>query len=428
MGNEIRDREERLVDPEATKSIDKKRWFTLFLQIIVGSITAYIYCITVYIGPMAEQRGWNPQTVILAFSLMTGVGIVASIVGGNLRDRFGNRWCLKIGGLGFGICVILSSLKASVWFFVLGQGVGATFFMYIVYVSQMANIGELFPDRKGMALGIGIGGINLGSALIAPLAEWLLRIMGISPSIILQGVVYGGLTVLCGFLITEAPAGYRPQGWVPKAITNEDSEDEEEDDGFTWKQTIKTSGFWLMSLCFAVNSILVMGVSSNMSLLAQDALGCSTAQGAWMYTLFSIFGGVGGFIVGSISDKFGSMRTWVFALFVTCVVVIGVALFGLNIYALFIFAFCVVTGLMMGAMQTLLVAGLMDGFGKKNFGTNFGLIQVLGAVGTIAGSELSVSVPTQTYMTIAGASSGVAAVLGILSIIAINRVRNKKVL
>lgn len=430
MDNEIRDREEMLVDPETTRSIDRKRWFTLFLQIIVGSITAYIYIINIYIGPMAEQRGWNPQTVVLAFSLMTAVGIVASIVGGSLRDRFGNRWCLKVGGLGFGICVLISSLKASVWLFVLGQGVGATFFMYVVYVSQMANIAALFPDRKGMALGIGIGGINLGSALIAPLAEWLLRTMGISPSIALQGIVYGGVTVLCGFLITEAPKGYKPMGWTLDEIEREDGEivKENEIDGFTWKETIKTSGFWLMSLCFAISSVLIMGVSSNMSLLAQDCLGVGTAKAAWIYTVFCVFGGFGGFVVGSISDRLGSLRTWLYCSFITFLAVIAFALFGLNVFSFFMIVVCGLVGLVMGAMQTLLVASLMDAFGGKNFGINFGLIQVLGAAATMIGSELSVTLPSRSFFIIGALCSAAAVLIGLITIKAVNRARQMKVL
>lgn len=417
------------VDVELASSVnvDKRRWFTLLLQIIIGSVTAYIYCVNIYIGPMAEQYGWNPQIVVLAFSLSTATGVVASIVGGSLRDRFGNKWCLKFGGLGFGICVILSALKVSVWFFVIGQGIGATFFMYIVYVSQMANIGELFPDRKGMAIGIGIGGINLGSALIVPLSEWLLRFMGISPSIALQGIVYGGLTIVCGFLVTEAPKGYKPAGWTPKFNEKELQEDHD-DGGLTWKQSIKTAGFWLLSASFALAAVIIMGLSSNLSLIAQDCLGVSTSKAAWLYTVFALFGGVGGFIFGSIGDKFGSLRSFVCCLFITAVAIIAGCFIGFDSFALFVIVIASWTGLVMGGYQTLVVASLMDGFGNKNFGINFGICGVLTAAGTFYGANISVSMASEDFLMIGAICAALGGVIGIITIILVNKMRGKKVL
>ena len=201
-----------------TGRVDKLRWVTIVLQMFVGSATAFVYCISVFIGPLATKYGWDPSQIVLAYTFMMIVGMPGSIVGGALKAKWGNKMVLKAGGLAFGAFIILSTLVANVWWFVIMFGCMASFCMYVVYVAQLANVGELFPDLRGLSMGLVIGGITVGSAMISPLSEWLVRHMDVMHCIALQGAVYGALVMVCGFLIVEAPANYRPRGWAPPEV------------------------------------------------------------------------------------------------------------------------------------------------------------------------------------------------------------------
>lgn len=189
-----------------TGRVDKLRWVTIVLQMFVGSATAFVYCISVFIGPLATKYGWDPSQIVLAYTFMMIVGMPGSVVGGALKAKWGNKMVLKAGGLAFGAFVILSTLVANVWWFVIMFGCMASFCMYVVYAAQLANVGELFPDLRGLSMGLVIGGITVGSAMISPLSEWLVRHMDVMHCIALQGAVYGALVMVCGFLIVEAPA------------------------------------------------------------------------------------------------------------------------------------------------------------------------------------------------------------------------------
>ena len=78
-----------------TRKIDGLRWLTLAMQILVGTSCAYVYCLSVYVGPLAEEFGWDPEIIIVSYTLMMAMGLPGSIVGGYLRKKFGNRFVKK---------------------------------------------------------------------------------------------------------------------------------------------------------------------------------------------------------------------------------------------------------------------------------------------------------------------------------------------
>ena len=49
-----------------TRKIDGLRWLTLAMQILVGTSCAYVYCLSVYVGPLAEEFGWDPEIIIVS--------------------------------------------------------------------------------------------------------------------------------------------------------------------------------------------------------------------------------------------------------------------------------------------------------------------------------------------------------------------------
>lgn len=190
----------------STRAIDKKRWLALVLQMLVGSVTAYVYNLTIYIGPLQEQKGWDPTVVVLVWTIMMVVGLPGSLIGGKLNAKFGSRFTLKVGGLAFGLAVILSSFSTSAIMFVVTDSL-ACLLMYVIYVSQLANVGSLFPDKSAFATGLFIAATALGTAAMAPFIEWLTRTMDLMHGIALQGAIYGIIVIVCGFIIVEAPKG-----------------------------------------------------------------------------------------------------------------------------------------------------------------------------------------------------------------------------
>src|SRR5260370_29153685 len=90
---------------------------------------------------------------------------------GRLQDKVGNFWILIKGGLvvsfGFFLCAYTSSLTYLIVCFGLLGGIGNGF----GYATPIPGMAKWFPDRRGLAVGLAVGGYGGGSAIFGPLAN-----------------------------------------------------------------------------------------------------------------------------------------------------------------------------------------------------------------------------------------------------------------
>ena len=73
-----------------------------------------------------------------------------------------------------------------------------------------------FPDKRGLAVGLAVGGYGAGSAIFGPLAaSYLIPHFGWRTTFQVLGVIFFVMTVFGAFLLKNPPAGYKPAGWTP---------------------------------------------------------------------------------------------------------------------------------------------------------------------------------------------------------------------
>lgn len=409
-----------------TSRIDKMRWVTVLLQMLVGSAMAYVYCLSVYVGPLSTEYGWDPSVIVIAYSAMMFLGLPGSVVGGKLKEKFGNKTVMKVGGLLFALFVIASSFSTGPWGFVILFGVCASFFMYVVYVVQLANIGELFPDKRGLAMGITIAGITVGSALISPLSEYLCRIMDTLHTVALQGAVYGAFVIIAGFLICDAPKGYRPTGWRPKEMEGLDETIIEGDNDISWRRALKMKGFWLYFLGSTAGACFMTGYQGNAVLITQDAIGCTSAQAAWLYSFWLVVLGAAGMVLGFVSDKWtGPIKTQAVFYMVTALALILYKVTGSDdMWAFVVVIFCF--ALAAGSTQALMPTFTMDLFGSKHYGIIFGFFLFAPSLGGLVGPQLTTRFPADTFLTLGILLELVCAIFYIFTAVAINKDMGRK--
>lgn len=412
-----------------TSRIDKLRWLMVIAMTLVGMTSAYVNAISAYIGPFAE-KGWDSTIIVIAFSVMTFMSLPGSIVGGALKARFGNKLVLKVGGLGFAVTCVATVFVTSPWAYVVLMGGVAPFFVYCVYVIQMANIGELFPDRAGLATGLFVAGIAIASALILPFTEWLTRVMDVMYGIGLSGIVYGGFTVLVGFIMIDAPKDYRPQGWTPEEYEILDEEKAELADSnkdVNWAKMMIRPAFWMVYIGEVCFGVLSSGLYSNFIGMVSELLGVSDSTAAWLYSLFTLVMGGSGILLGYISDKlFGPTKSLALCCLLTAIAIGVFLVTGGNSYALFI-AFIVIAGTALGAMQALTPNIMMLAWGNKYFGINYGIMLTALTVGSFIGPQLAVRISMLQFLAVSGVVMVVAAVLIFASTMFLNKDLGKKV-
>lgn len=412
-----------------TRKIDKLRWLMVIAMMLVGMTSAYINAISAYIGPFTE-KGWDPTIVVIAYSVMTFMSLPGSIVGGALKAKFGNKLVLKVGGLGFALTCIATVFITSPWAYVVLMGGVTPFFVYCVYVVQMANIGELFPDRAGLATGLFVAGIGVASALILPLTEWLTRTIDVMYGIGLSGIVYGGFTVLIGFIMIDAPKDYKPEGWTPQEyeiLDEEKAEKTDSDKNVNWMKMMIRPAFWMVYIGEVCFGVLSSGLYSNFIVMVSDLLGVSSSTAAWLYSLFTLVMGGSGIVLGYISDKlFGPTKSLAICCLLTAAAIGLFLATGGNSYVLFV-AFIVIAGMALGSVQALTPNIMMMAWGNKYFGINYGIMLTTLTVGSFIGPQLAVRFSMIEFLGVAGILMVVAAVLIFASTVFLNRDLGKKV-
>lgn len=403
-------------------NIDKSRWITLVLILLVGATSAFLNCLSVYIAPLAE-RGWDPSVVVIAYTLMMFMAVFGSLLGGKLQEKVGNRNVLKICGLGFMLSVIGASFSVSAWMYVILMGGLAPIFVYCIYVAQLGNLGALFPERVGFVTGalmIGIYGIG---AILVPLATQMTASMDVMMGIRILGIIIGAFAVISGFLIVEAPEGYAPKGWTPPDYAGIS----ENEGGMTidtpWRKLFTLKSFWILFIGQIAMGIFCAGAQGAFIPMAMAVTGCSEVSAAGSYSVFAVIMGCSGLVIGFLSDKiFGPIKWMAFTAIVAAAFVGVFIVSGSISYTLFM-VFVVVLGIAVGTCTTLLAVVLMGAYGNKFFGVNFGIFNVAMLVSSYVGPQLAVGENIRNFFIVGAAGLVVGAVIFLIG----ERVRNKEV-
>ncbi len=353
-------------------SIDKKRWILLVIQGIIGTLSSFAYILTIFLGPLSETRGWGIPNIVLAFTVSMWIGTPALVFAGKLRDTFGNKKLIIVGAICYGITIIASAFVSSVTAYVVLIGGVSSIFMFIIYSAQLANVGEMFPDRRGMATGLYFSILNISVGLLAPIVEFLIRYYGVTNAIIIVGAACGVLMVVLGLFVFNPPENYCPKGWSPNTSKLETITAGPE---YTWKQMIKTPAYYAIVLTLLFLGISGQYIAVNASLLAQNSLGVGTAAGAWIVAASSICGAVGGFLFGTICDKFGAAKAFLSIGAVMLAMQVVYLVFAQGNPLLFTLAIGSIS-LGYAGVGSLISTVTMNTFGIKNFGLNFSIIGI----------------------------------------------------
>src|SRR5205085_4683374 len=129
---------------------------------------------------------------------------------------------------GPGICAFLGAVLVSAGFFV-ASFTTSLLFLYMIfgivvgagngfgYSTPMPVASKWFPDKRGLVVGLMVGGYGASSAILGPLATQWIGSMGWRPTFQLLGAAFFVLGMIGSWLMVNPPQGYRPAGWSSKA-------------------------------------------------------------------------------------------------------------------------------------------------------------------------------------------------------------------
>ena len=161
-------------------------------------------------------------------------------------------------------------------------------------------------------------------------------------------------------------------------------------------------------------------------MITVDITGVTDANAAWIYTVFSLVMGCSGLVVGGISDKVLGPAKVIAITSIAAALVSGIFIFtnvtSMTMYIIFVS----VVGIAIASVSTLIAVILMNAYGSKNFGINFGLIQCGPLIGSFIGPQLAVR-ESMTFLTVGAIAMLVCGVLFLLAGTVLNKEIGKKV-
>jgi MFS transporter, OFA family, oxalate/formate antiporter len=354
-------------------------WYVVagaFAVTFVGFGNAYSF--GAFLRPLQTDFDASRGSISLVFSLAGFLYFAFGIVSGPLADRWGSGRLAFAGMVLVGLGLVAASAARSLGQVYLAYGLGVGLGIGCSYVPVLGAVQRWFVRRRGLASGLAVSGIGVGTLIMPPLASLLIGAVGWRETYLIFGCLTGIAGAAMALLIENDPRGrgLGPDGDPPLAdVRSESVAGVPLGEAITSRRFIRLYGACL---------VLSFGLFVPFVHLVPYALDHHVAQSAAVLLLGVIGVGstAGRFFLGGLADRFGRPLS-LLAMFVGMGLSFAVWLFAADFWMLAAFAF--VYGLFYGGFVALIPAVTVDYFGGRNAGSLIGILYTSVALGTLVG-------------------------------------------
>jgi OFA family oxalate/formate antiporter-like MFS transporter len=340
------------------------------MNLALGSLYAW----SVFVLPLEREFGWRRSDTSWVYTIAIVTFALTFVAAGRIQDLKGPKICAFLGGLLVSGGFFLSSYTSSLLFLYLTFGVVVGLGNGFGYATPIPVASKWFPDKRGLVVGLMVGGYGAGSALLGPLAIRLISSVGWRPTFQILGVVFFVMTMIGTALLKNPPSGYRPPNWQPPS-GNVASAD------YSTAEMLATPTFYLMWVAYCLGTTAgQMAISQLVPFAGSAGLG---ALASTLVLPVSALGNAGGRILsGWMSDRFGRLAT-----LKTMILISAAAMPALVLWrqqpALF-FILVAVVYWCYGTQLSVFASTTADFYGTRNLGLNYGvLFTAWGAAGIL---------------------------------------------
>jgi MFS family permease len=359
----------------------------------MGIVTSFSVFFTALIDEFHWSRGGTAGVQSMALLTYT---ILAPFVG-SLIDRFGPKKIILPGiillSTGVALCSQIHSLLS---FYIFYGIVVAAGFTCINILAYSAILSHWFERRRGIASGITVSGMGLGTFLLVPMCQYLINLWGWRLSYLCLGaLVFCVLFPLCLLFLRNRPEelGLQPDGPIEPGVRRNRRvqviDQAWANTNWTVSKAMTTARFWaLLSLFFLSMTGLYVLLVHEVRFLVDRGFGRMTA--AYILSLIGAISIFSRIFWGWLSDRIGREKT------VTAgnAFVAGAAIFLLllnhphssRIYA---YLFAVTFGIGWGVTAPMLMAMTADLFQGRRFGSIYGVVEAVVGAGSAVGAWLA---------------------------------------
>jgi OFA family oxalate/formate antiporter-like MFS transporter len=146
------------------------RWRVVAGGVLMNLALGSLYAWSVFVAPLEKEFGWRRAQTSLVFTIAVVTFAITFIFGGRLQDRRGPRPAAFIGTVLVSLGFFLTSLTSSLTFLYVVFGVIVGAGNGFGYATPIPVASKWFPDKRGLVVGLMVGGYGASSAIIGPLA------------------------------------------------------------------------------------------------------------------------------------------------------------------------------------------------------------------------------------------------------------------
>ena len=351
-------------------------WIIVGVGIVVTCIgLGSMLSLSVFLQPMSEAMGWSRtgiSTAALVNWLCMGVG---TFVWGALSDRIGTRTVVLCGGILLGVGMLTASQAASlVQFQVLfGVLVGAATGSF--YVPITATTTRWFTRHRSLAVALVSAGISVGSAVMGPLARWIITAYDWRTAMFVFGELALVVIVPAALLVREPPL---PVTAAMAAAAGSEGRE------FTAAQALRSPQFAAIALAYFACCAAHSGPIFHMVTYAIDH-GITAMAATTVLSVAGLASLSGKIICGLVADRVGAKRTLLVGLAIQAV---AVSLYVFTGDLASFYALALMFGFAYGGVMPLYAILVREYFGARIMGTAFGAVAFVSTLGMALGPQV----------------------------------------
>ena len=329
---------------------------------------------------LESQFGWSRTQLGLALSFTRVEGSITGPIAGYLVDRIGTRFMVFTGLIVLTVGFFLFSQVQNLWmlylaYFIMSVGQGQA-----GWLTVMTLMNHWFLRHRGLAMGLAMMGMGIGTLLLIPVIAWLINPdadrLGWRHTAEIFAVVALVSAIILPKIIRNKPEdiGEQPDGDAPTqtGLVGEVGAKLESEPELTIGQALRTQAFWCISFGHGFGSMAVLAIMSHLGLLLQD-MGHDVQTAGWIITVQTAVSIVFQFFGGWMGDRMPKN----IALFIfTGLQGVGVIFLVLGSNIFYFYAFALLFGIGFGGRTPLTTAIRGDYFGRASFGKILGISTV----------------------------------------------------
>ena len=377
-------------------------WIIVIAVTLIYTIAEIpVFAFGIFVKPIATELGWTREVITRAFGLyMICLGIF-SILGGILVDRIGPKILNCLGGILIGLGLIIGSRAHSVVMFYIGYGILGGIGFAFIFVPNQTTLARWFIEKKGLALGIMFAGGGIGTLIATPLMQAGIERYGWRTVFVILGILVLCIPVPASLLLKKDPEemGLSPLGKGETKSSGSAEVKSAEPSGpviqpqnFTLPEALKTGSFWVYNLAITLMFLGFFMAQVNMVPHVTDK-GVPAATAALALGIASAFNALGRLLMGGVSDKIGTKRS-----FYICLTVGAVMLFYLiSVHTSWMmYLFVIFFGLAYGGSVPQMPRMVSELFGVKAMGAIMGVSMLITTLGPALGPVLGGAIYDRT--------------------------------